>query len=97
MKTEKKQIFKNSLNSIGYYTKSIVLDVAKVTNIPQHRERLFILCFLTKEDFEKFDFNFPQKENETLTNFLCPKIEDRYYIKKAQNFMRSLTKILFII
>ena len=52
-------IIENNLGKLGYYIKTAILDTNKITNIPQHRERIYIVGFLNKEKYDKFNFNFP--------------------------------------
>ena len=40
------------LQNIGYYTISKVLDTSKITNIPQHRERIYIVGFTEENGFD---------------------------------------------
>ena len=48
------------LNDVGYHVKYKVMNTSDYTYIPQNRERLFIVCFLDKENYDKFDFlNIP--------------------------------------
>ena len=56
-----KTIIEN-LTTLGYMIKSQVLDTCKITNIPQHRERIYIVGFLDKQQYDKFEFNFPTVE-----------------------------------
>jgi DNA (cytosine-5)-methyltransferase 1 len=69
----------DNLNSIGYMIKSKVLDTSKITNIPQHRERIYIIGFLDKKAFDNFEFDFPVVENKKITEFLEKTIQDKYY------------------
>ena len=52
------------LNDFGYHVKYKVMNTSDYTYIPQNRERLFIVCFLDKENYDKFDFsNIPTLSN----------------------------------
>lgn len=70
------------LTSIGYHIKSQVIDTCKVTNIPQHRERIYIVGFLNKDLYQKFNFDFPVVENRQLVELLEDTIPDKYYYKE---------------
>ena len=67
------------LESIGYHIKSKVLDTSKITNIPQHRERIYIVGFLDKEKHDLFEFDFPVVENLKIVDLLEKNIPDKYY------------------
>ena len=54
----------NSITKLGYHIKSAILDTHKITNIPQHRERIYIVCFKDKNKFNNFNFDFKIVKNE---------------------------------
>ena len=64
------KIIKDNLNEINYKIKYKVLDTCKYTEIPQHRERIFIICFKNIDDYDKFDFDFNIIENKRIIDFL---------------------------
>lgn len=71
----------NSLKNAGYYVKYKVLNTMEYSNIPQNRERIYIVGFLKKENCNKF--TFPRKvkltrEIKDLVN-LSEKKEDIFY------------------
>lgn len=66
------QIF-NNLQDIGYYVKYSILDTCKITTIPQHRERVYIMCFRDKDKYNQFHFpsaGISDKKTYVLNNFL---------------------------
>ena len=73
-----KTIEKN-LTKLGYHIKSSILDTSKITSIPQHRERIYIVCFLDKLKYDKFDFNFDTIENKQIKLFLEDNVDNKYY------------------
>merc|ERR1711971_538930 len=54
------QQFLDLLHSLGYCTKVKILNVSRITDIPQNRERIFIFCFSKKSDLNNFDFEFSE-------------------------------------
>lgn len=64
------KVIKGELEKLGYLLKYKVLNTYKYTKLPQNRERIFIVCFLHKEDANNFgsfdDFNEILKEKEEL-------------------------------
>ena len=68
-----------NLTKLGYYIKSEILDTSKITNIPHHRERIYIVGFLDKNMFDKFQFNFPNVENKSVIDFLENNIPNNFY------------------
>lgn len=73
------ETIKNSLTQRGYYICFKVLDTAKITGIPQHRERIYIVCIKSKEVFSKFSLDFPDVPKAQIENLLEPQVDDKYY------------------
>lgn len=48
------QVIKSELEKAGYIIKDAVLNTKDFTNLPQNRERLFIVCFLNQSDADSF-------------------------------------------
>lgn len=74
-----KLIYKE-LESIGYHVKDVVLNTMDYGNLPQNRERIYIVGFLSKDKFNKFQF--PKKIKLTRTIHDCltlNKVEEKYY------------------
>jgi DNA (cytosine-5)-methyltransferase 1 len=69
----------DNLTAIGYKIKSQILDTCKITNIPQHRERIYIVGFLEEEKYQRFDFDFPVVENIKIKDLLEETIPEKYY------------------
>lgn len=49
------KIIKSELEKAGYTIKDAILNTSEYTDLPQNRERIYILGFLNEEDAEKFD------------------------------------------
>lgn len=73
-----KIIIKN-LTEIGYKLKINVIDTSKISCIPHHRERIYIVGFLDQKQFDKFNFNFPTIKNKPIQTFLEPNVDEKYY------------------
>jgi DNA (cytosine-5)-methyltransferase 1 len=72
-------VIQDKLKEIGYYIKYTVLDTNKITNIPQHRERIYIVGFRDKEKYDKFDFDFPIQEQGKLSKVVYENVDEIYY------------------
>jgi DNA (cytosine-5)-methyltransferase 1 len=70
---------KEILEDLGYHLKSEVLNGMSHGNMPQNRERIFIVGFLDKNKAQAFDFPeaIPLKSN--FRDFLNNKIDKKYY------------------
>lgn len=55
----------NEIEALNYISDSWVLNTYKYTNLPQNRERIFIVCFREEEDYRNFKLlkNLPQKNH----------------------------------
>ena len=79
---DKKKTFKiieNELINAGYLLKYKIIDTCKVTNIPHHREQIYIIGFRNIDMYNKFNFDFPIIENKNIKDFLEDSISDKYY------------------
>ena len=54
---------KNSLTKRGYVVYDQIINTKELTEIPQNRERIFIVCF-KKNLLKKLKFNFPENKNK---------------------------------
>ena len=72
-------VIEAKLKEIGYHIKSQILDTNKITSIPQHRERIYIVGFLDKSKYDKFNFDFPHVEQGKICDFLQNEIPEKYY------------------
>lgn len=72
-------IIEENLKKCGYHIKTAILDTSKITNVPQHRERIYIIGFRNKCLFDKFEFDFSEKTKGEIKDFLETGIPDKYY------------------
>jgi DNA (cytosine-5)-methyltransferase 1 len=73
------EIIKKTLEKLGYYIKYDVLNSMIHGNIPQNRERIFIVGFLDKNKIEAFEFpeEIPLKKH--FRQFVAKKADLKYY------------------
>ena len=90
------KIIEEKLQELGYHIKTAILDTNKITNVPQHRERIYIIGFLDKKKYNKFNFDFDEKENGLISDFLEENIDDKYYysdkFKVFEEIKKNITK-----
>ncbi|KAA6234277.1 DNA cytosine methyltransferase [Campylobacter sp. LR291e] len=80
------KIIKSELENLGYHLKYKVLNTAEYGNIPQNRERIYIIGFL---DFAKYEkFCFPQKVplKRKITDFIDKRVNDEFYYTKSKYY-----------
>ena len=73
------KIIESKLQEIGYHLKTSILDTNKITSIPQHRERIYIVGFRDKEKYDRFHFDFSEQEQGKIVDMLEDNIDDKYY------------------
>ena len=75
------RVILNTLEELGYHVKHKVLNAMEYGNVPQNRERIYIVGFLNEEECNKF--SFPDKveltnQFESIIDFHT-KIDEKYY------------------
>jgi len=90
------EIIENKLQNAGYHLKTAILDTSKITNIPQHRERIYIVGFRDKTKCDKFNFDFDEQEKGQICDLLEEDIDDKYYysdrFKVFEEIEKGITK-----
>jgi DNA (cytosine-5)-methyltransferase 1 len=82
-----------SLSDCGYYLNKEVLNSMEHANIPQNRERVFVVGFRDKNKIDKFVF--PSKVKLTKTIHQCletVKVSDEYYYNERYDCYIELVK-----
>lgn len=82
----------NSLETLGYHIKYSILNTCKITNVPQNRERIYIVCFKDKTLYDKFEFNFPEVDTKPITDFLETNIDNKYYYDETSAIYNELAE-----
>lgn len=87
-------IIRECLENMGYHIKYKVLNAMEYGNIPQNRERIYIIGFLDEEQYNKFEF--PEKIELTtkLKDVIDfnKKVDDKYYYKANTKIGDELIK-----
>lgn len=77
------EIIKNNLTSRNYSISFKIIDTAEVTGIPQHRERIYMICLnreiMSPEVVNKFNLDFQKKDKAPISFFLEESVSDKYY------------------
>ena len=86
-----------SLKDCGYYIKTGVLNACEYANIPQNRERTYIVGFLEKACYESFHFPNPIPLTKTIADIIdFEKLVDEkfYYRKEKSKIYEELEKAI---
>jgi DNA (cytosine-5)-methyltransferase 1 len=73
------KIILKTLEDLGYHVKTKVLNTMEYGNVPQNRERIYIVGFKNKDYSEKFEFPIPVKLTVKITDILEKKVDKKYY------------------
>jgi DNA (cytosine-5)-methyltransferase 1 len=73
------RIIKNTLSELGYFVKYEVLNTMKFGNLPQNRERIYIVGFRSAAIAEKFQFPEPIALTIRVKDLLETNVPDSYY------------------
>ena len=74
-------VIKEALEANGYKVNPMVLNAMEYGNIPQNRERIYIVCFRDQEVYNNFHFPLPIPLKKKLTDIIDyeNKVDDKYY------------------
>ncbi len=93
------KVIEETLKNLGYYVKIKVLNSMEYGNIPQNRERVYIVGFKDKDYYEKFEFPNPIKLTKKITDLLEKNVSEKYYYngkplyERLKNFIKEEGKV----
>lgn len=73
------RVIEKTLADLGYYTKAQVLNSMEYGNVPQNRERIYIVGFKDKKIADKFEFPKPTKLSKDVSSILEENVDEKYY------------------
>jgi len=92
-------IIQGALEDLGYHLKIKVLNSMEYGNIPQNRERVYIVGFKNRDYYEKFEFPGPVKLTVKITDLLEKNVPEKYYYngkplyEKLKDFVKEEGKV----
>jgi len=86
----------NALVQFGYYIKYKDMNASEYGNIPQHRERIFIVAFLDYEACDRFSFPEPIPLEKKLFEVIdrTQQHSDCYYYNESSFYFKDLQRIV---
>lgn len=82
---------RENLESRGYHICYKILDTSKITGIPQHRERIYIVALKSKDVFDAFSLEFPDIEKRPISEFLEKDVPAKYYYTQRSSTWQLLS------
>lgn len=89
------RVISQTLESYGYTLKTMVLNASEYGNIPQNRERIYIVGFKNKDDYANFQKIYPVQLTTRVSDIVDydSKVDDKYYYTNENcNFYDKLEK-----
>lgn len=86
------QVIIAELENRGYYVKHKVLNTCEYSEIPQNRERIYIIAFKNKNIYEAFEFPKKTTKRKTICELLDKVADDKFYYNKKTPFYQTLLK-----
>ena len=86
------KVIGKTLVDLGYTLKYTVLNSCKHGNVPQNRERIFIIGFLDESTADKFHFPLECKLTKSVFDFIQQDIPKKYYYNDSTNIYQMLVE-----
>jgi len=83
------KVIRETLENYGYYLRHRVLNASEYANVPQNRERVYMIGFLNKAHYDRFSFPDQVELTKTIHDIvdIDKKVDDKYYYNE-RNFKR---------
>lgn len=73
------KVIKETLKGLGYHVRVKVLNSAEYGDVPQNRERVYIVGFRNEDEEKRFEFPDKQPLTKSVADFLEDSIDEKYY------------------
>lgn len=87
------EIISKTLKELGYHFKYSVLNSMEFGNVPQNRERIYIVGFKDKNKAERFRFPKQQDLRTKVTDLLDKKVDEKYYYNNKPLYKKLVAHI----
>jgi len=71
-----------------YIVKHKVLNSSEYGNVPQNRERIYIVAFKNEEDAVRFEFPEAKRLSKKVTDLIDDEAEDKFYYTKSRYYQQ---------
>lgn len=84
------KVIKGTLEELGYYVYDNVMNAMEYANVPQNRERIFIVCFDKSQVSNYSEFEYPKEVKLTSTIHDCLNLDENnpklFYTEKMGHY-----------
>ena len=87
-------IISQALKDVGYYVKEKVLNSAEYGNVPQNRERVYIVGFKSEKMRDAFEFPEKIERTKNLADILEKKVDEKYYYAPTLPMYPKLAEVI---
>ena len=87
------RVIEETLGSLGYHIKTKVLNSMEYGNVPQNRERIYIVGFKDLKKTESFEFPKPLTLTKSIKDVLEAKVDEKYYYEGKPLYNRLKDEI----
>jgi DNA (cytosine-5)-methyltransferase 1 len=77
------RVIRSELEARGYHICYKVLNTSDITGVPQHRERIYIVCFKSQDLFDRFSLEFAPVPKRGVQEMLEAEVDPKYYCKTS--------------
>ncbi len=67
-----------------------MLNTTDITKIPQHRERIYIVCVKDKEMLNNFTLYFKKIKKQSIRKMLVDDVDEKYYYNNKENNIHNM-------
>lgn len=79
-----------SLEKEKYNVAYKVLNTSEITNIPQHRERIYIICVKNKNIYDNFNLDFKRAKKNKINEMLVADVNEKYYYNNKKSNIHKM-------
>lgn len=87
------KVIAQTINELGYHMKAKVLNTKDYSNVPQNRERIYMVGFKSKELTDNFDFPDTIDRKTEVVDLLEDKVDKKYYYNGKPLYKRIKDEI----
>ena len=81
------KIIQNEIEKRGYFIKYKIINSCEYGNVPQNRERIYIVAFKNIEHYNKFQFPTKINLTKSITDLIeKDKVDEKYYYNKSKYY-----------